>query len=191
MTVRSQAEVQTHFGSLLQSEGSVNRKAVTTFLRKAKNGESIVTSVGGTVESQNTVSDDNSYVARGKADGEQYVLTKKAFEESYEETSARPIDPEGFEKDQKENASKLRDEGFLEYKSKRKVWARKTTPEDMSWFAFGEGPVSEAFFIAPWGEKMRVEEGDFLVTQCPRDNPEIYRIEGSVFGFSYAPLQAI
>merc|ERR1712043_124104 len=65
--------------------------------------------------------------------------------------------------------------------------------QDMNFFMYGnnkDDEVSsggEAYFRAPWDESMRVEQGDCLVMQYPdRSASEgIYRIESSVFGFSY------
>jgi len=187
--VRTQQEMQSRFCQILQAEGSIYRKAARSYLRPAKMGEEIVTVVGGNVESTNTVRDDTSYVACGKVDGEEYVLTKKDFEASYDESSATTIDPEAFGENQRENAGRLRDQGFLEYKSKRMVWAKTMTREDMEWFSFGDGPVAKSAFIAPWGEKMLVEEGDPIVMQYPLGNTEIYRVELNVFGKTYEALE--
>jgi len=192
MAVRTQQEVQSRFCLILQTEGSIYRKAARAYLRPAKMGEEIVTVVGGKVESTNIARDDTSYVVCGKVDGEEYILTKKDFEASYDESSAAPIDPEAFGEDQRENACRLRDEGFLDYKSKRMVWAKNMTREDMEWFCFGEGLVVKGVvkgaFIAPWGEKMLVEEGDPIVMQYPLGNTEIYRVEDNVFGITYEAL---
>lgn len=189
-TVRTQEEVQSRFGQILQTKGSIHRKAARTYLRPAGLGEEITTTVGGKVESTNTVRDETSYIACG-VEGEEYVLTRKDFEASYDESSATRIDPEAFGEDQREKARRLRDAGFLEYKSKRMVWAKNMTREDMEWFVFGEKQMGEAFFLAPWGEKMLVQEGDPLVMQYPLGNPEIYRVERVVFGLTYEPLDKI
>ena len=83
----------------------------------------------------------------------------------------------------------LRQKGFLEYDSKRLVWARKVDEHDMDWFRHGRkqsklsGP--EVYFMASWGEPDRTEQGDFLVMQYPPGNPEVYRIECGVFEASY------
>lgn len=182
--LRSQAEVQNRFGPLLRKEGTVSKKSVTSFARKGVKGEKIVTCIGGVHETENTVENDNSWVLCGKAAGEYYVLLDKDFHESYDETTARPIREEATQM-----FRTLRQKGFLEYDSKRLVWARKVDEHDMDWFRHGRkqsklsGP--EVYFMASWGEPDRTEQGDFLVMQYPPGNPEVYRIECGVFEASY------
>ena len=48
-----------------------------------------------------------------------------------------------------------------------------------------EKPALVSSFIATWGEPMRVELGDFLVTQYPDANDGISRVERAVFDYSY------
>ena len=205
--MRSQEEVSARFVPLLKQEGKVYRKIVSSYIRKAKKGEHIITFIDGVKETQCTVEDDNSWVVCGKAAGEYYVLTDKAFQDCYDEGSASPI-PSG---DAEENDSKtnslpnLRQQGFVEYHSKRKIWARRVDDKDMDWFhnfsaagknedsgedeAKGSSCNPRSSFEAPWGEEMIVEQGDYLVTQYPGGNDEVYRIEYKVFGNSYARME--
>ena len=178
--MRSQTELYSRFAPLLRKEGKVCRKRVTSFIRRGRKNEKIVTVIDGVHESENIVKDDNSWVVCGRAAGEFYVLTDKEFHECYDESTAKPISEKGNPRIQK-----LHQQGFREYKSRRQVWARKVDEHDMSFFRHGQKDVMEAYFMAPWGESMRVEKGDFLVMQYPDGNEGIYRVECAVFDYSY------
>lgn len=143
-------------------------------------GEHIVTTIDGIRETEYSVKDDNSWVVRGAA-GEYYVLSDDEFRGSYEENSASLIKPNSSPQ-----ANRLRRLGFLEYRSTRTVWARKVDEHDMNFFRYGQASSGEAYFVAPWGECQRVEQGDYLVMQYPHKNDEVYRIECAVFESSYA-----
>ena len=215
MKIRTQEEVIKRFMPLLQKEGKVYRKNVSSYIRKAKRGEHIITVIDGKQETQYTVQDDTSWIVCGKAAGEYYVLSHKAFHDSYDETSATPIPIEEVGDDEEAEGTKhqlqLRQEGFVEYHSKRKVYARRVDEHDMEWFRNGSEtmnnhddndtteessklessnePITTSSFEAPWGESMRVDLGDYLVTQYPSGvNDEVYRIEYTVFGNSYVSI---
>ena len=134
------------------------------------------------VETQNTVNDDTSWVVCGKAAGEFYILTNENLHESYNVDSAKLI-PKTIP-----NSRRLRRLGFLEYSSKRFVWGHIVDAEDMEFLSNGKDSHNIAYFVAPWGEKMRVELNDYLVTQhVPNghgDN-EVYRVERNAFEDSY------
>jgi hypothetical protein len=188
--LRSQLQVQKRFVPLLKKQGKIYRKNVTSFSRRAVKGERIVTTIDGVQETEQTVKDDyTSWVVCGRAAGEHYVLTDQQFHESYDETTAKPIDPSASSSSPM--TKRLHQQGFSEYQSIRQVWARKVDEHDMVFFRYGKQspPAEEAYFMAPWGESTRVEQGDFLVTQYPGDGKgkdEVYRVEGSVFEYSYA-----
>lgn len=182
-TMREQIEVQTYFGPMLKAEGEVFRKSASAFIRRAQKGEHIITAIDGKQESQNVVKDDTSWIVCGKVAGEYYVLTQANFDESYDASTAQPIE---ISKDTSKHLRSLHEQGYQEYKSKRQVRARQVTSNDMVWFGRSDTPDdSVAYFIAPWGEGMRVEEGDYLVMQHGGNNDEIYRIESNVFGETY------
>ena len=179
--IRLQVEVQTRFAPLLKKEGNICRKNVTSFVRKGVKGEKIVTTIDGVDETENKVKDDNSWVVCGRAAGEYYVLSGKEFEDCYDEGSAKPI-----QENSNPTTEWLHQQGFLEYSHKRQVWAQKVDEDDMDFFRYGEkGTTAEAYFVAPWGESMRVEQGDYLVMQYPDGNDEVYRVECAAFGYSY------
>jgi hypothetical protein len=180
--LRTQAEVFGRFAPLLRKEGKICRKNVTSFIRRAVKGERVVTTIDGKQETQYKVEDNSSWVVCGKAAGEHYVLSEKQFLENYDTENVKDILTDSPQ------SKRLRQQGFREYRSRRQVWARKVDEHDMIFFRHGKQTTpdsNEAYFIAPWGESMLVEQGDFLVMQYPGDNNEIYRIECSVFGCSY------
>ena len=184
LPVRNQKSVQHRFLPLLRKEGKIYRKRVTSFIRQARKGEKIVTAIDGVHESQKLVEDNSSWVVCGKAAGEFYVLTDKEFHESYDASSQKRI-----RNSQDPQTNRLRQQGYFEYNSKRYVWGRIVDEDDMKWFRQGADTPDFACFVAPWGETMRVENGDFLVTQYAANgkcNDEIYRVERIVFEFSYA-----
>jgi hypothetical protein len=186
--VRNQKEVQTRFVPLLRRAGKIFRKRVTSFVRRARKGEQIVTAIDGVHESQKTVNDDSSWVVCGKAAGEYYVLTDKEFHESYDINSGKPI-PANAKDPQ---SRRLRQQGFFEYNSKRYIWGRIVDEDDMKYFRHGADTPDFAYFVAPWGETMRVEKGDYLVTQYAPNgkcNDECYRVERIVFDYSYADTE--
>lgn len=183
--LRPQAQVSARFAPLLRKEGLVHRKNVTSFIRRASKGEHIKTTIDGVHESEQTVKNDTSWVVCGRAAGEYYILTDKEFNECYDEKSATAIKSHSSALDRR-----LHRKGFLEYRSKRQVWAHKVDEDDMAFFRYGKKPdmlssAQEAYFEAPWGESMRVELGDFLVMQYPNGNEEVYRVERTVFEYSY------
>ena len=144
--LRSQVEVSNRFGPLLKKEGAICRKFESAYIRHAVKGEHIVTTIEGKPETEYTVEDNDSWVVCGKAAGEYYVMSDESFRNCYDETSAKEIPP--GTKNRKE--SRLRRQGFLEYRSKRKVWARQVDARDMDWFRYGSPPsaTGEAYFEA-------------------------------------------
>ena len=181
-TVRGQDDVQERFVPFLHTEGKIFRKELSSYIRRAIKGEEVVTIISGVQEGKRMVDDDSSWVVCAKAAGETYVLNDKEFHESYNVDSAKMISEDAS------NGQWLRQHGFLEYESKRYIWARAVDDEDMRWFRNGTKKPDFAHFIAPWGETMRVEKGDFLVMQYVpngKGNDEVYRVEKMVFGESY------
>ena len=192
--MKTQQEVQEYFTPTLESSGDIYRKVQTAYLRPAKLGERIVTKLNDVVETQNTVQDDTSWILCAKTkDREQYILTAKNFEESYDLSSANPITicVDGADNDVEHRLSLLRnlkEQGFQEYQSKRSVFAHEVSANDIEWLRDNESSHSgdieiavkghekctdvhtnttlqSAHFIAPWGESMLVEVGDVLVMQ--------------------------
>lgn len=178
--VKSQQEVAEKFAQQLESHGTLYKKNATAFVRKAIKGEAITTTIFGAKETEMTVADDSLHVVCGQAAFETYTVNN--FSENYD--SEHPMEIEIDLPPYR----RLRELGFKEYRSKRQVLAKRVDKEDMEWFQCGTDLTDdndEAFFVAPWGEQMIVNEGDFLVMTYPRDN-EIYRIESHVFATTYS-----
>ena len=207
--LRTQEDVQKYFCPKMNRAKSVYRKVQTAYIRRAIKGERIVTKVNNVEETTNTVKDQTSWIACGQT-GEQYILTADKFEANYEVSSAKQIDPAAVATTGSNMLSELRNEGFQEYQSKRSVFAHKVSTEDIAWLQFDGASASEsedeedsasvpdqhsrrtvAYFMAPWGESMRVEPGDVLVMPANSTASwsnccnEVYRIEKVVFSDSY------
>jgi hypothetical protein len=181
--LRSQIEIQPHFAPILRSKGKLFRKSASSYIRPAVIDETIVTVVDGKEETQKTVLDNTNMVVCGKA-GEYYVLTREEFLDSYDENSWEQI-PESTDA----HLQVLRGKGFLEYQSKRFVWAKPVEKEDMDFFRDGADSSSDfAHYIAPWGAKDIIKEGDYLAMRHEENagiNDGVYRIDKGVFGETY------
>lgn len=123
--------------------------------RKAVVGEVILTITADGKETQNTAKEGDFVVKNLTGAGEMYILTAKKFNARYE---------------LKENI----DETWSLYRPLGKVKALQVKLETSS---------KEIYILAPWGEKMVVKDGDFLVT--PLDNSEVYRIAEKEFYETY------
>eukprot|EP00947_MAST-08B_sp_MAST-8B-sp1_P005320 g5320.t1 len=165
----SQAVMVSVWAPRIVEEGALYRKKLWAFLRPAAKGEKIETVVGGKVESSCVAKGDSSWVVRAAtSDGEQYITTQEQFEASYL--------PEGEELEEDEYAD-LRAAGFKRFHSKRVVHGLRVTEADMATH------FPSACFKAPWGEWMRVEQDDMLVTD--QAMKEVYRIEKGAFEQTY------
>ena len=196
--MRTQAEVSAWFSPILQQEEKVYRKNVSSFIRQAIKGEVVVTVLNGVQETQQHVKDDTSWVVCGRAAGEQYILTNKEFQRDYQVDCGKDITTTTMMTDPADAIDpwllSLHQEGFLEYPSKRRIWAHQVNDHDMKFFRQEQqqqeqGEAEATHFIAPWGEPMLVELGDFVATTYPCDHDdglvEVYRIERSAFHASY------
>ena len=187
---RSQEEIKNYYTPILKKKGTVCRKKVSAFIRKATKGEFITTTIAGVKETDNQVKDDSSWVVCGLA-GEFYILTQENLETSFDIENAKEIKADGSISPGV--AKRLCQEGYRVYQSKRKVWAYEVQKEDLQWFLPGnpsvsgkeEGEEHVVFGEAPWGSLMRIEPGDFLVTQYPWAEEGVYRVERYVFFDTY------
>jgi len=182
--VKTQMEVSGRFVDIMICSGKKYRKTATSYIRKAKRGETITTAIFGEKETENTVQNDDQYIVCGQAAFETYILSNKEFFDNYDTDTPTEITLELLP------YKNLHHKGFKEYRSNRAILAHRVTNEDMDWFRSGmdkgHNESDSAEFVAPWGERMLVEEGDFLATTYPPDGKgEVYRIETSAFAVTY------
>ncbi|CAB9514547.1 expressed unknown protein [Seminavis robusta] len=185
--LRTQEEIIHRFLPIFHLEKRVHRKKVPSFIRKASKGEHVVTIINGVVATEKTVEDDSSWIVCGQVANEYYPLTDEKFRAIYDTEHPEPIshtNPQHLF---------LRENGFQQYRSKRKVYAHEVDESDMHFFRQDSTPTTtttkEAYFMAPWGSPNRIELGDYLVLQYPDGKDDIYRIERTLFKGSYADVR--
>ena len=118
------------------------RKTASAYARKGFKGETITTVLYGQKETEQTIQNDDSYVACGPSSFEMYVLKKEEFEKNYD--SSAPLEIE-IDLPPYRNLQKR---GFKEYYSRRKILAYQVNEEDIEWFNAGPTAGGPAF-IAP------------------------------------------
>ena len=141
---RTQQEVSQHFAQNLRETGDMNRKAVTSFIRKGRRGETVETKSDG-ADSSFRIDDDDSYVVLARNTGEQYRISKQEFLRFYEGgTDISNLDRKFFR-------PILDNPEFKEYKSRNRAFSRAVTEADMAFFRFNQIPtgLGEAYFKAP------------------------------------------
>ena len=140
MTIKSQMEVSKKMIPVIVEEDQQYVKVASSFFRKGIKGETITTAIFGEYETEQTIDNDDSYVLCGPTSLEMYVLSGEKFHSSYDSSSAVKIEHNHLPYEN------LRQRGFQEVFSKRKVLAHKVNKEDMEWF---QESKKEACFIAP------------------------------------------
>ena len=141
---RTQKEVSQHFAQNLRDTGDLNRKAVTSFIRKGRRGETVETKSDG-ADSSFRIDDDDSYVVLARNTGEQYRISEEEFLRFYEGgTNISHLDKKSFR-------PILDNPEFKEYKSRNRAFSRVVTEADMAFFRFNQIPtgLGEAYFEAP------------------------------------------
>lgn len=119
-------------------------------------------------------------------------MSDRQFREGYDVDSGRAIIDDAAVP----NAEQFREEGFLEYDSRRRIWACEVDEAGMRFVQEqgeteqgGKAPLAEySQFVAPWDEPMRVELGDYLAAtyrETDEERVEIYRIERAAFDATY------
>jgi hypothetical protein len=158
--VLTQAQMVASFYHKIMTEGQDYSKFKLTLIRPGIPGEVIETVVESGLETTKVVSP-GEYVVRAltKA-GEEYVITAEKFLTRYEELN-EPL-PEGVPPE------------FKLYTPTGKIKGLKAS-------VVMEG---EVWFIAPWGEKMRLLPEDILAVPLGL-KPEIYRIAWAEFLQTY------
>lgn len=130
------------------------------YARKAVAGEEIETVTSDGLETKNTAQAGDYIVRNTTQAGEMYIVKKEKFEKRY-----RYIDkPDG------------------KWEIYKAIGVIKAVEVDEKLIK-NIGTKDEFFFIAPWGEKMVVKKGDYLVS--PLDYSEVYRIAKKEFFETY------
>ncbi len=128
--------------------------------KEAEGGEVIKTVTSDGLETENKAEKGDYIVKNLTEAGEQYIIRKDKFKMRYEylETGT---------------------DRFKRYKAIGKIKAIAVSEDVMKLLNRKE----EFFFMAPWGQKMIVKEGDYLVS--PLDYSEVYRIAQKEFFETY------
>lgn len=130
------------------------------YAKKAEGGELIYTVTSDGVETKN-IAKPGDYIVKNTTQAEEmYILKPSKFEKRYK-----------YLKDEKN--------GWKIYKSVGKIKAVEVDKDLLKNLKVGE----LFYFTAPWGEKMVVKKGDFLVS--PLDYSEVYRIAKKEFFETY------
>lgn len=150
--------------SLLQpklEKAPTYEKFTLVYAKEAVGGERIATITKDGVETENTAVAKDMLVKNQTEAKEMYILKPDKFSKRYKQI--------GEAKD-----------GFKEYQAVGEIKAIEVTPDLLK-----EAKVTaqEFYFIAAWGEKMVVKEGDYLVS--PLDYSEVYRIAHKEFFETY------
>ncbi len=159
--MKSQEEVKDLLIPILEKEGSCFRKFLSIKAKQAIPGETVITKTSDGVETSNVAKTGDWLVENQTEAKERYLVSDKAFEEKYEFVEAegewKIFRPKGK---------------ILGIQFEKEVFHRKSIPEELE-------------FQAPWGEKMKLRKGDYLV--CPPDKSEVYRIAKKEFEETYKP----
>lgn len=159
--VFTQSELVQNFYDKIYQEGQDYSKFKLTLIRKGIPGEVIETIVESGLETTKTVQEGEYVVLALTKARELYVITEEKFLTRYEELN-EPL-PVGVTSD------------YKVYTPTGKIKGLKAS-EIMD--------CADAWFIAPWGEKMRVQPEDILAIPLGL-KPEIYRIAWAEFLQTY------
>ncbi len=162
--VLSQERLIELFYEKIKNEGVMYLKFLPTLIRKGVVGEKIETFVASGLETTKVVSENEYVVQAMTTTKEQYVITEEKLIGQYELTND-PV-PEGVSSE------------FKIYLPKGKIIGLKAE-------LLMDCP--EAWFMASWGEKMRVQPEDILAVPVGL-KPEIYRIAFCEFLQTYKEL---
>lgn len=127
-------------------------------IRRAEPGEEVTTVTGEGHKETTNTAEKGDYLVRNP-DGEEYVITKEFYHENYERLA-------------KEEPTT---EKFIPHRSIKDAVLCIQIDEDLS-------------FEAPWGEKMRIKEGGYLVIQDLEEG-DIYGVQEEEFEETYTPKE--
>lgn len=127
---------------------------------EALGGEEIETVTADGLETKNTANK-GDYIVRNKTKaGERYIIRRDKFSSRY-----------AYLRESKD--------GWKVYEATGRILGVEVDDEILKSF----GAEDEFYFMAPWGQKMIVKEGDYLAS--PLDYSEIYRIARQEFFETY------
>ena len=127
----SQQEMLSHFESYFKSEGKAYQKTKAILVRKAIEGEVIITNTSDGAETQNTAKKDDHVIKNQTAAGEEYIISKKKLQERYE-------------------LLEHKDDKYSIYKPTGTITALELSDKMFEERNLG----TEFWFMASWGEKM-------------------------------------
>lgn len=157
-----QKEIQAIFLPLLKKEGQIFQKSKNIYARPAKMGEVIQTITSDGLETENTVTEEGSFIVQNQTKAkEKYIVLGPIFRSKYELLAPA------------ENT-------FSKYKSIGQIKGIKLTRKLWAKLAF---PAKQTHFEAPWGQKMVLKLYDYIVS--PLDYSEVYRIARKEFWDTY------
>ena len=166
MAIPTQAAVLAAWRDRLMA-GPIYAKVARMHIRRVDEAGSLATVLQGKVETTNSYAA-GDYIVHG-TEGERYVLTPATFEARYHtDTAVDTADPA------------LAADGYRLYMPKGRVWAEQIADAAMLASTFPAGK-----FIAPWGNEMAMEVGDWVASPYPAAN-QVYRIEKIAFANTYS-----
>ena len=157
-----------------ESQEKAQYKKQGRFLsRLACHGESILTIVDGKLETIKVATSDDVVIKNIEIGSscETYIISKQKFLDRYEESSERHI---------------IDGQPWFVATAKGLIEAcpfNGYTPVDLSLTS-----IAYVQFMAPWGELMLCNRGDFLARPLGGDAQDIYRIEQKTFDLTYKPV---
>jgi len=155
---------------LFESQERKHYKKRGRFLsRLAVQGETILTIVDGKLETLKVATKEDVILRNIEigSSAETYIISKKKFEERY-------------------------DDAFEHHTIDGQPWFVVIAKGEIEAFCFGHNITGTAAlpepiqFMAPWGEQMLCNPGDFLARPLPGDEFDIYRIEKKTFDLTYS-----
>ncbi|MDN3203662.1 hypothetical protein [Algoriphagus sediminis] len=159
--MKSQEEVKALLIPILEKHGECFQKFLCIKAKSAVPGEEVITRTADGVETVNLAEQGDWLVENQTKAKERYLVPDKIFQDKYEL--------------QESNGE------WKKFKPKGKIIG---IVYDKSLFHNNDFQ-EELVFEAPWGEKMRLRKGDYLV--CPPDKTEVYRIAKKEFEETYKP----
>lgn len=164
MEVQSDIDIRALFEDMREDgKTGLASKTRSVDARPAQTGEIVVTIVSGRIETTSPPANNEDMVVRNRCEttgNEEILVRKDKFAERYEGPHTSP-----------------NEQGWAEYRPVGKKMAYFVVPPDQAPFSF----------VAPWGEAMPAEPGDYIV-QDPTDPADTYRIERNAFQCTYKVL---